>query len=620
MVPGDDCAEMHQRPPCEERLVVRDGLLWGVAEEPVCSLGKLGWQLVCRGELRADGADMRAGPYPVRVDHRVLGASRQNDDIRVHDRLSRAVARSGLQIELGLGASREPLAVLAGRAEDAHVSQRAYGPDRPQLGPRLFAAADDPGTRAILTSEHVDGDAAERSRSAGAELGADHAALQATVAVPDENGLIRVAGPEPVDTKPDRALGVAARSEDESVVADVRAPAWRCGEDTLVRIEHRSACSTDGIGSGEPSAYIRVEENVHRSDDAATPSVWVSGANAPDGYRRVVEERSDRVLGSLTALRVALVAFVLTWILGPAELRSAVPIWLPFLIALGLEVNFLVGAFRPDRLRSPDRRPQSVDRQRYGYVNDADELLLVRVGDEELWIPYAGETEDELDDLIAEAREREALVADEPARASWERPSIGVRLRRFAVGLGVIGLLAVAVWFVESRTGWDALAGHTRAAAARFSEEASRIAGKPVTIRCDESRDYVGAVQHADGVATVGGDRAYLTPERCHDLYRLAFEGEVTSSQTARALAVLAHEAWHLQGIDDEGTTECYALQSGVELGRRLGLSAGTARQMMRLELTENRLHGPTSFEYVVPPDCREGGSLDLNPADGRFP
>jgi hypothetical protein len=323
----------------------------------------------------------------------------------------------------------------------------------------------------------------------------------------------------------------------------------------------------------------------------------------------------------LTALRVALVGFVLVWILGPDELRSTVPIWIPFLIALGLEVNFLVGAVRHDRSQRPDRRPQSVDRERYGYADDADDLLLVRDETEELWIPYAGETDEELDDLIAEARDGEGLEGDEAVPMSWERPSIGSRLRRFFVGLGVIVVLALVVWFVESRTGWDALAGETRAAAVtRFSDEASRIAGKTVTIRCDESRDYVGAVQHADGVATVGGDRAYLTPERCHDLYRLAFEGEITSSQTARAIAVLAHEAWHLNGVDDEGTTECYALQSGVELGQRLGLSEGTARQMMRQQLTENRLHGVASFEYVVPPDCREGGGLDLTPADGRFP
>lgn len=207
------------------------------------------------------------------------------------------------------------------------------------------------------------------------------------------------------------------------------------------------------------------------------------------------------------------------------------------------------------------------------------------------------------------------------AVASHERRRVWPPVRRLLTGLGVIGVLALIIWVVESRTGWDALAGDTRAeAVARFSDEASRIAEKSVTIRCDESRDYVGLVQHADGVAAVGGDRAYLTPERCLELYRLAFEGEVTSSQTARALAVLAHEAWHLRGVRDEGTTECYALQSGVEIGRRLGLSESTARQMMRQQLVENALRSGTTSEYLVPPDCRDGGRLDLKPDDARFP
>jgi hypothetical protein len=74
-----------------------------------------------------------------------------------------------------------------------------------------------------------------------------------------------------------------------------------------------------------------------------------------------------------------------------------------------------------------------------------------------------------------------------------------------------------------------------------------------------------------DGIAEVGGNLAYLAPERCLDLYRLAFNGEVRSSQTGRALAVLAHEAWHLRGERNEGTTECYALQSAVDIGRRFG-------------------------------------------------
>jgi hypothetical protein len=284
-------------------------------------------------------------------------------------------------------------------------------------------------------------------------------------------------------------------------------------------------------------------------------------------------------------VRIALVVFVLAWILGPSALRDTVPILLVFLVALGLELHFLVGALRGGPRPAPDRGPQEIDRTLYGYDHEEDEAEVVE--------DYP-----------------------EPEPRSPRAP-----LRRFALGLGVIAALALAIWFVESRTGWDSLDGDTRASAvARFSDEASRLAEKPVSIRCDESRDYVGAVQHADGVAVVGGDLALLTPEICHDLYRLAFEDETNGSRTGRALAVLAHEAWHLRGEDDEGTTECYALQSGVGLGVRLGLSEGTARRLMRQQLAENALRGPGSFEYRVSPECRDGGGLDLDTRRAAFP
>jgi hypothetical protein len=334
-----------------------------------------------------------------------------------------------------------------------------------------------------------------------------------------------------------------------------------------------------------------------------------------------VDDPVGRSPSPASALRVALVLFVLAWIFGPYELRTAVPIWFVFLIALGLELHFFAGALRRTPAPRPDRRPQTVDRERYGYVEESDDLLLVREGEEEYWIPYAGESDEEVEALIAEARERPGEETTARAVSFQEPRRVWLPVRGFLTGLGVIVVLALVLWLVESHTGWDALAGDTRAeAVARFSDEASHIAEKPVTIRCDESRDYVGLVQHADGVAAVGGEIAYLTPERCLDLYRLAFEGEVTSSQTARAIAVLAHEAWHLRGVDDEGTTECYALQSGVEVGQRLGLSDATARQMMRQQLVENALHGGATSEYLVPPDCRDGGRLDLKPDDARFP
>ena len=298
-------------------------------------------------------------------------------------------------------------------------------------------------------------------------------------------------------------------------------------------------------------------------------------------------------------VRIGLIAFVLAWILGPSELRDTVPIALVFLVALGLEVAFVVGAFRGGATRTPDRRPQEIDRERYGFPEpDEDEA-----GDEDEQVeqddePWEEEDEDEWYDL-------------EPAPSP---------LRRFAIGLAVIAVLIVAVVIVDDG-GWSSVSGERRAEAVdRFSDEASEIVGRPVSIRCDEARDYVGAVQHTDGVAIVGGELAILTPEICHDLYRLAFEDEVTGARTGRAISVLAHEAWHLRGESDEGTTECYGLQSGVELGVRLGLDEGEARRLMRQQLTENQLRGLETFEYRVGPECRDGGELDLDPAGGDFP
>jgi hypothetical protein len=315
---------------------------------------------------------------------------------------------------------------------------------------------------------------------------------------------------------------------------------------------------------------------------------------------------------SAWAVRGLLAGFVLAWILGPYELRDAVPIWAVFLVALGLELQFLWGAWRSDLRHVPDRSPQESDRERLGYGDDVDELVIVDDGEHEVWLAYG------------EGGEEEAAEVEEPLEPEVEpEPAPRPRgpLRGFAWGVAVIAALALAVWVIESRTGWDSVSGERRLAAVeRFSEEGSRIAGKPVTIRCDESRDYVGFVQHADGIAIVGGDRAYLTPEICHDLYRLAFEDEVRGARTGRAVAVLAHEAWHLRGEGDEGRTECYALQSGVELGVRLGLSEDRARQLMRQQLAENAGRGASTAEYRVPAECVDGSPLDLRPSDADFP
>ena len=313
-------------------------------------------------------------------------------------------------------------------------------------------------------------------------------------------------------------------------------------------------------------------------------------------------------------VRVGLAAFVLLWLLGPDWLQATFPIWIVFLVALGLELNFFLGARRAETT-SPDRLPQEIDRDLYGFA-ERRELVLVHRDGEELWIPYAGEEGDELERLIEEAREQ-----PEPDPGPVILPPSRRPIGQLALGCAIIAALALLVWFSEYRSGWRGLSTEQKAkATALFSDEASRIAGHPVDIRCDEGGDFVGAVQHSDGIAAVGGTLAYLTPERCNSLYQLAFEDKVKSSQAGRAIAVLAHEAWHLRGVRDEATTECYALQSGVELGRRLGLDEGRARQLMRQQLTENALHSEGSPEYVVTAACRDGGALDLHPGSRGFP
>jgi hypothetical protein len=312
------------------------------------------------------------------------------------------------------------------------------------------------------------------------------------------------------------------------------------------------------------------------------------------------------------AFRVGLALFVVAWLLDLLGLRGVVPIWLPFVVALALELELFVRGLRQQPpSRSRGRLPQDVDREELGYGGDDAELVLVRDEEGEVWVPYRGESEEALEALVAEARERE-----EPGIVVTRRP-----FARLLSGLALIAALVAVVVVVESRSGWNGVDDAAKQeATARFSAEAARIVGRPVRIRCDEAGEFVGAVQHADGVAEVGGELAYLTPERCFDLYRLAFDGEVSDSRTGRALAVLAHEAWHLRGERNEGRTECFGLQSGVDLGRRLGLSIETARRLMRQQLAENQLHAGSTAEYLVPAGCRDGGALDLDRESSRFP
>jgi hypothetical protein len=271
--------------------------------------------------------------------------------------------------------------------------------------------------------------------------------------------------------------------------------------------------------------------------------------------------------------RIAVLALVIAYFLLPYGVRSWFPVWLLFLLALGLEIDFFVGGWLQTRRGAPvvaeaaDRGPQERD--------------LSELGSWGYWDP------------------------SEPTPPIAAEPSF--RWLHVVEAVAAIAIVGTLLYFAARPNGWNAVSTERQAQTeAILSREASAIAHHPATVTCDKSGDYVGFVQDADGLAEVGGDQAFLTPEICDTLYQLAIKHRVQSfSQTARAIAVLGHESWHLRGERSESLANCYGFQSGVGIGVNLGLSRSRARAMMQEQLATNASDSGPNTQYRVPSDCR---------------
>ncbi len=283
-----------------------------------------------------------------------------------------------------------------------------------------------------------------------------------------------------------------------------------------------------------------------------------------------------------------MLAFVVAYFFMPYGVRTVIPVWLLFLAALGLEVEFFLGGYRQMR-RGQARVPAATDRG--PQLRDLSDL-----GTWAWW-------------------DSDPAVAPAGAETRFHWPNV-------VEAVAVVAVVAGILYYASRPQGWDAVHSAARAKTeAILSREASFVAGHPATIRCDTSGQYVGFVQDADGLAYVGGDRAYLTPSICNTLYQLAVKHRAQQfSRTARALAVLGHESWHLRGVSNEGLANCFGYQSGVEIGVHLGLSESTARAMMREQLATNAADSAGNPQYLVPSECRNGGTADLHPGTAAFP
>jgi hypothetical protein len=295
------------------------------------------------------------------------------------------------------------------------------------------------------------------------------------------------------------------------------------------------------------------------------------------------------------AVRIGGLVFVVAWLFS-ATLQGIVPFWLPFLVLALTEIEFVARAWWDSRAGHPGESTQSARSRRLPGADDAD-----------------------LGWTVTENEEGDTVLVPAPPR----KPPARRRRTATAVGAAVAVALFATAMRVDARDAWSSVSSsERRRAEARFSSEATRIAGTPVRVVCDAGYSFTGVGSDAAGVAFPRQRLAYLEPSVCRSLYRIAFEGDVGSREDAAwAVTVLAHEAVHLRGVRPEGVTECYALQEGALLGRRLGLAPSEADALMRAQLARDR--GDRSIDraaYRLPAGCVNDGELDLRPRDPSFP
>lgn len=172
---------------------------------------------------------------------------------------------------------------------------------------------------------------------------------------------------------------------------------------------------------------------------------------------------------------------------------------------------------------------------------------------------------------------------------------------------------------------------------ARLGEVASAVANRTVGVGCPGFWRQLVDVRGEDGrvhfdVAGRPSDNAELSSRTCDRLEdfsraetKPAFDCLVPDDrqckrevvETARALSTLAHEAFHLAGVRDEASAECYAIQTVDFVSEKLG---ATAAQGRFVAVWAARTSARTHPQEYHSPECRRGGALDLEPRTIAWP
>ena len=88
----------------------------------------------------------------------------------------------------------------------------------------------------------------------------------------------------------------------------------------------------------------------------------------------------------------------------------------------------------------------------------------------------------------------------------------------------------------------------------------------------------------------------------------------------AMALAVVAHESYHLLGYSNEAQVECYGMQSIWFVANKLGASLAESQALGLLYATWMYPRRRTQTPEYWSPECRDGGKLDLRKSLAHWP
>jgi hypothetical protein len=194
----------------------------------------------------------------------------------------------------------------------------------------------------------------------------------------------------------------------------------------------------------------------------------------------------------------------------------------------------------------------------------------------------------------------------------------------------LVPVIAVAVYvFVDRR--------EAAAQEARLAAIASKIAGRPVEVRCQGRFSAAFDVTAESGTVRFDArgrpaDWTDLKRGICTALARFGSEHraqrfgcvhehplacDLAVLRSIHSLETLAHEAWHLAGHVNEATAECYALQRIAFVAAALGAPPEQGTELARAAFVVLYPRMPEEYRSA---ECRDGGSLDLTPTSSVFP